>query len=377
MAGPLFVGLMSGTSIDGVDAALAEFPEQGTPRLLATHAVRMPPGLRARILQLTRAGGNEIDLLGELDVEIGRLFAGAALALLGTADVSPHEITAIGSHGQTVRHRPLAAHPFTLQLGDPNTIAELTGITTVADFRRRDIAAGGHGAPLVPAFHESIFRDAREDRVVLNLGGMGNVTLLPADRNAIVRGFDTGPANVLLDLWHERHQGAPLDRDGTWGRGGQIDEQLLSRLLADPYFRQPPPKSTGREHFDAQWLSQHVESCSHDISPRDVQATLVELTARSVAEALANWGLTSGALYTCGGGTHNRFLCERLGSLLPRMRVQSTAALGVDPDHVEAMAFAWLARRTLQSLPGNLPAVTGARHPVILGGIYPGRPAAD
>lgn len=372
MAGPLFVGLMSGTSIDGVDAALAEFPARGLPRLRATHAVAMPPDLRARILQLTRTGGNEIDLLGELDVEIGRLFAHAALALLEAAGVAPCDVAAIGSHGQTIRHRPLANYPFTLQIGDPNTIAEVTGITTVADFRRRDIAAGGHGAPLVPAFHESIFRDAHEDRVVLNLGGMGNVTLLPADKDVLVRGFDTGPANVLLDLWHERHRGTPLDRDGAWGRGGRVSGDLLARLMADPYFSQPPPKSTGREHFDAQWLSQQIASCGQNIAPQDVQATLVELTARSVAEALSTWGFTAGALYTCGGGTHNRFLCERLGALLPHMRVKSTAELGVDPDHVEAMAFAWLAQRTLQSLSGNLPAVTGARHPVILGGIYPG-----
>lgn len=372
MAGPLFVGLMSGTSIDGVDAALAELPARGAPRLRAAHAVPMPPALRARILQLTRTGSNEIDLLGELDVEIGRLFAQAALTLLDTAGVAPRDVVAIGSHGQTIRHRPLADHPFTLQIGDPNTIAELTGITTIADFRRRDIAAGGHGAPLVPAFHQSIFRDAREDRVVLNLGGMGNVTLLPAREEEVVRGFDTGPANVLLDLWHERHQGTPLDRDGAWGRGGRVSTELLARLMADPYFSQPPPKSTGREHFDAQWLSQQITSCAHNITPQDVQATLVELTARSVADALSTWGFTAGALYTCGGGTHNRFLCERLGALLPRMHVKSTAELGVDPDHVEAMAFAWLAQRTLQSLSGNVPAVTGARHPVILGGIYPG-----
>lgn len=368
----MFVGLMSGTSIDGVDAALAEFPEHGSPKLLATHAVPMPAEMRTRILQLTRPGGNEIDLLGELDVEIGRLFARAAQGVLDVAGTAARDVVAIGSHGQTIRHRPHAGHPFTLQIGDPNTIAEVTGITTVADFRRRDIAAGGHGAPLVPAFHQSIFRDAREDRVVLNLGGMGNVTLLPARNDALVRGFDTGPANVLLDLWHERHHGIPLDRDGSWGRGGCINQTLLAQLMRDPYFSEPPPKSTGRERFDAQWLMRHIDACGRDVSPQDVQATLVELTARSVAESLANWGFTTGGLYTCGGGTHNRFLCERLGALLPRMRVASTAELGVDPDHVEAMAFAWLAHRTLQSLSGNLPAVTGARHPVILGGIYPG-----
>lgn len=373
MAGPLFVGLMSGTSIDGVDAGLAEFPDGGTPRLLVTHAVSMPPELRARILALTRPGDNEIDRLGEIDVEIGRLFARAAQELLAKAGVAARDIAAIGSHGQTIRHRPRADHPFTLQIGDPNIIAELTGITTIADFRRRDIAAGGHGAPLVPAFHDAIFRDAREDRVVLNLGGMGNVTLLAADRHIVVRGFDTGPANVLLDSWHEEHQGSLLDQDGAWGRSGQVDPELLAQLLADPYFSEPPPKSTGREYFDARWLAQRLATAGRqDIAPQDVQATLTELTARSVADALTRWGFAAGALYTCGGGTHNRFLCDRLRALLPRMRVASTAELGVDPDHVEAMAFAWLAQRTLQSLSGNLPAVTGARHPVVLGGIYPG-----
>lgn len=371
MAGPFYVGLMSGTSIDGVDAALVEFPEGTSPRLRHTHALPMPVALRARILALSRPGENEIDRLGELDVEIGRLFADAVFALLAKAGVTARAIAAIGSHGQTVRHRPRADHPFTLQIGDPNTIAERTGITTVADFRRRDMAAGGHGAPLVPAFHADIFRSTHENRVVLNLGGVGNVTLLPASDSEAVRGFDTGPANVLLDAWHERHHGIPLDRDGAWARAGQCSDALLSRMMKDPYFAEPPPKSTGRERFDAGWLDHTIESHMTAISPQDVQATLVELTARSIAGALERWGYTTGSMYTCGGGTHNRFLVERLGAQLPGMRISSTAELGVDPDHVEAMAFAWLAQRTMQSLPGNLPAVTGAMRPVILGGIYP------
>ncbi|MFZ5723052.1 MAG: anhydro-N-acetylmuramic acid kinase [Pseudomonadota bacterium] len=372
MAGQLFVGLMSGTSIDGIDAALVEFSGAGAPRLRAALVTPIPGDLRSRILSLTRPGDNEIDRMGELDVEIGRRFADAALTLLRKNGVDPEAVTAIGSHGQTIRHRPRAGLPFTLQIGDPNTIAEATGITTVADFRRRDIAAGGHGAPLVPAFHAAVFRHPDEDRVILNLGGMGNVTLLPRDHAADVRGFDTGPANVLLDAWHERHRDSPLDADGAWARSGKIHRNLLERLLQDPYFAEPPPKSTGREHFDADWLSGQ-ESALRGIAPPDVQTTLVELTARSVADALERWGFTRGALYTCGGGTHNGFLRERLQAALPGMRLASTIELGVDPDHVEAMAFAWLAQRTLHSLAGNLPAVTGAQHPVILGGIYPGR----
>ncbi len=373
MAGPLYVGLMSGTSIDGVDAALVEFPVDLAPRLRMTHALPMPTALRTRILSLSRPGDNEIDRLGELDVEIGQLFSEAALTLLAKAGVTTDDIVAIGSHGQTVRHRPRVNHPFTLQIGDPNTIAECTGITTVADFRRRDISAGGHGAPLVPAFHADIFRGAHENRVVLNLGGMGNVTLLPAEENAVVRGFDTGPANVLLDAWHERHHGTPVDRDGAWGRSGKRSDSLLSCLLADSYFAEPPPKSTGREHFDMTWLEHMLARETNQLAPADVQSTLVELTACSVREALRQWGFSAGSLYVCGGGVHNRFLIERLSTQLPDMRIASTAELGIDPDHVEAMAFAWLAQRTMQSLAGNLPAVTGARHPVILGGIYPGR----
>lgn len=375
MTGALYVGLMSGTSIDGIDAALVDFSDRENPRLVATHAAPMPPGLRARILALTRPGDDEIDRLGELDVEIARCFAEAAITVIKAAGLTAGDIRAIGSHGQTIRHRPRATRPFTLQIGDPNTIAEITGITTVADFRRRDIAAGGHGAPLVPAFHDAVFRSSLEDRVILNLGGMGNVTILPRSPQATVRGFDTGPANVLLDAWHEHHHGVPLDRNGDWARSGRVDDALLSRMLADDYFSTPPPKSTGREHFDRNWLNAQLVAIGRDVSPQNVQATLTELTIRSIADALSRWGIADGALFTCGGGTHNVFLRERLQNALPRMRVQSTAELGVDPDHVEAMAFAWLAQRTQQALAGNLPAVTGARHPVVLGGIYPGNTA--
>ncbi|MFZ5756264.1 MAG: anhydro-N-acetylmuramic acid kinase [Pseudomonadota bacterium] len=367
----LYIGLMSGTSIDGIDAALVEFSGTGQA-LVHACSTPMPASLRQQILALSKPGDNEIDRLGELDVLVGRHFAEAARTVLREAGVAAEKITAIGSHGQTIRHRPKATHAFTLQIGDPNTIAEYTGITTVADFRRRDIAAGGHGAPLVPAFHEAVFRSNDEDRVVLNLGGMANVTLLARDHHISVRGFDTGPANVLLDAWHDRHHGIPLDHDGNWGRSGSINEGLLRQLLADDYFDEAPPKSTGRERFALDWLLAQLDAVGKPLPAEDVQATLTELTARSVADALKRWGLSSGALYVCGGGAHNGLLRARIAAALPGMHMESTAALGIDPDHVEAMAFAWLARQTLEGRAGNLPAVTGAKRPVVLGGIYPG-----
>ncbi len=380
MTESLCIGLMSGTSVDGIDAVLTGTSDNSiTPphiRLIAARCEPLSPGLRERILALTRPGDNEIDRLGALDVELGHCFADAALQVLRDANVAPEHIAVIGSHGQTVRHRPGGAAPFTLQIGDPNIIAERTGITTVADFRRRDMAAGGQGAPLVPAFHEAFFRSTTENRVLLNIGGMANVTLLPATNTAVTAGFDTGPGNVLLDAWHERHHGVALDRDGAWARSGQPHATLLTHLLADPWLGEPPPKSTGREHFGLDWLDDALKSVGENIRPVDVQATLTDLSARSIAEAIARWGGGADNIYVCGGGTHNVCLRERLAYFLPpSCRISSSAALGVDPDWMEAMAFAWLAHRTLAGLSGNLPAVTGARRPVILGGIYPGKPA--
>lgn len=370
----LYVGLMSGTSVDGIDAALVRIDgDAGEIRLVASHGEAIPIDVRARIIAVTLPGGNEIDRLGPLDVELGKLFSRAALNLLASAEISPRDVTAIGSHGQTVRHRTDGnPAPFTLQIGDPNVIAEATGITTVADFRRRDVAAGGNGAPLVPAFHEAVFRSPHSDRVVVNIGGMANITILPANPGEPVRGFDTGPGNVLLDAWHERHRAGHIDHDGAWGRSGTINAGLLDTLLCNPFLEQVPPKSTGREQFSIDGLDVVLEEFGNAMSPCDVQATLVEFTARSIADALFCWGPATGEMYLCGGGAHNSYLCERLAALLPRHRIHSTAALGIDPDWVEAMAFAWLAHRTLKGFAGNLPAVTGASHPVVLGGIYQG-----
>ncbi|MFP5382630.1 MAG: anhydro-N-acetylmuramic acid kinase [Gammaproteobacteria bacterium] len=377
----LYVGLMSGTSVDGVDAVLVRIESaSGKIGLLASHGEAIPADMRARVIAVTLPGENEIDSLGPLDVELGKLFSRATLNLLGKAGIKPGEVAAIGSHGQTIRHRTAGKHaPFTLQIGDPNVIAETTGITTVADFRRRDVAAGGNGAPLVPAFHDAVFRSPDTDRAVVNIGGMANITILPATPGEPVRGFDTGPGNVLLDAWHERHRGSHIDHDGAWGRSGAINSGLLEALLSNPFLEQAPPKSTGREQFSIDALDVLLEQFGNaSMSACDVQATLVEFTARSIADALLRWGPATGEMYLCGGGAHNGYLRERLAALLPRHRIQSTAALGIDPDWVEAMAFAWLAHRTLKGLSGNLPAVTGASHPVVLGGIYQGSlPAPD
>jgi len=372
----IFVGLMSGTSLDGIDAVAVEFAEQprGTIRTLAAACTPLSPDIRDRILRLCSPGNDEVDALGELDAALGALFASAATDVIRSAGLKRGDITAIGSHGQTIRHRPGNKHPFTLQIGDPNTIAEQTGITTVADFRKRDVAAGGQGAPLVPAFHAWMFRTAVTGRAILNLGGMGNLTLLPADLSAPVRGFDTGPGNVLLDAWHATHRGKAMDFNGDWARSGRVDASLLELLLADPYFAQPPPKSTGRELFNGRWLAQTL-AVTGTLKPEDVQATLAELTAISAAQGIRQWGEGTTELFLCGGGAHNAYLRERIAGHLPGVRVATTSELGLEPDWVEAVAFAWLARQTLKGLPGNLPEVTGARRQVVLGGIY--RAAAE
>uniref|UniRef100_UPI00262F5649 anhydro-N-acetylmuramic acid kinase n=1 Tax=Dokdonella sp. TaxID=2291710 RepID=UPI00262F5649 len=287
-------------------------------------------------------------------------------ALLREAGIDRDEVSAIGSHGQTVRHRVGGAHPFTLQIGDASVIAERTGIATVADFRRADVAAGGQGAPLLPALHAAVFSDAAVPRAILNLGGIANLTLLQHGRDAI--GFDSGPANCLLDAWAERHLGKPRDDDGVWARSGQVDAGLLAALLADPYFAAPPPKSTGREDFNLAWLDARLPA---GLAPADVQATLLALSAHTIADAVRTHAPAMREIYACGGGVHNGALMNALRAQLPGLKVDSTAALGLHPDYVEAAGFAWLARARLIGEPGNLPSVTGARGPRLLGAIYP------
>lgn len=362
----LYLGLMSGTSADGIDVALARFAP--ALEVIAARTYPCPESVRSRVLALARSEASvTLDALGTLDVELGEAFAAAALALLREAGIEPGAVAALGSHGQTLCHRPRLAHPFTLQIGDPSVIAERTRITTIADFRRADVAAGGEGAPLLPALHAALLADPATPRAVLNLGGIANLTLLVP--GAPVRGFDTGPANCLLDAWAQHAQGTPRDEDGAWARGGRVDEALLARLLADPYFAAPPPKSTGREVFNLDWLAPQLPPAPA-LAPRDVQATLLQLSARSIAAALHASAPGVRELYACGGGVHNGALMDALAQALPGVGVQTTAALGLDPDFVEAIGFAWLARARLAGMPGNLPAVTGARGPRLLGALY-------
>lgn len=370
LADAIYLGLISGTSADGIDAALVHFdgdaPDAGCTLVLG-RTYPWDDGLRARLVELGQGGdAQSLDELGMLDVRIARGFADAALRLLDEAGVGPSRVRALGSHGQTVRHRPDSIHPFTWQMGDGNVIAERTGICTVADFRRRDVAAGGHGAPLLPALHAALLRSSDEDRAVLNLGGIANLTLLPAAGE--VRGFDTGPANALLDAWCQRHTGATFDADGAFAARGTVDAALLEAFLTDSWFALPPPKSTGREQFHLDWLQARMGPDAH--SAEDVQATLLELTAATVADALRATQPATRRVLVCGGGVHNPLLLARLAARLPGMAVESTAAHGVDPDLVEAMGFAWLARETLAGRPGNLSSVTGARGPRVLGAIY-------
>jgi anhydro-N-acetylmuramic acid kinase len=361
---PLFLGLISGTSADGIDAALVRF----APKLevLAARTFPYPDELQARILALARSRAEiTLDDLGHLDVEIGERFAAAASGLLREAGIAGGAVAAIGSHGQTVCHRPHGPFPFTLQLGDPNVIAERTGIVTVADFRRADVAAGGQGAPLLPPLHAAVLADPARARAVLNLGGIANLTLLVPGKPVI--GFDSGPAKCLHDGWSMRERGVPRDEGGAWAAGGRVDDALVARLLGDAYFAAPPPKSTGREHFNLDWLDARLTG---DIDAVDVQATLLQLSARSIANALRQTSPDVREVYACGGGVHNDALMAALRAALPDATVATTAALGLDPDFVEAAGFAWLARARLEGMPGNLPSVTGAGGPRVLGGIY-------
>jgi anhydro-N-acetylmuramic acid kinase len=367
----LYVGLISGTSVDAVDAAAVDFDGDGV-RIVGTRAHPVPETLRQDLLALGQGGSVDLDRLGELDTAVGRLFADAATTLLGTHDIDPGRVRAIGSHGQTLRHRPAARFPFTLQVGDPSTIAERTGITTVADFRRRDLAAGGEGAPLVPAFHAALLQTPGRARVVLNLGGIANITVLPGDPAEPVTGFDTGPANGLMDAWIARRLGEDFDRDGRWAASGRVVGELLEQLLGDPYFAAAPPKSTGREVFNLAWLERHLAGLRPQPAPEDIQATLLALTVESVARAIRDHSAGTRELLVCGGGARNASLLAVLAAALPELTVGTTEAFGLAPEWVEAAAFAWLARETLAGRPGNLPAVTGASHPVVLGGIYPG-----
>lgn len=369
----LYIGLISGTSADGIDAALVQF-EDDRPQLVHAYTHPWPDALRTQILRVAQHEATlDLDAYGRLDVAIGQVFAEAVKHLLERSGTLALSVRAIGSHGQTIRHRPTGEHPFSLQIGDASVIAERSGIDVVADFRRADIAAGGQGAPLLPAVHAMLLAKPGHTRVVLNLGGIANITVLSA--NGHVFGFDTGPANGLMDAWCLRHRGEAFDRDGAFAASGHLNEALLANLLDDAYFALPPPKSTGREHFHLGWLDARLGPFS--LSAADVQATLLELTARSVTAAIEQHARDAGDVLLCGGGVHNGALLNRLRERLAPRALSSTAEHGVDPDYLEATAFAWLARQRLLGLPGNLPAVTGARGPRVLGAIYPAPRLAD
>lgn len=360
----LYVGLMSGTSLDGVDAVLANFGSR-LPVISSTHYLPYPRGLSERLLSLHDKGGDVLHDAALLGNELARLYHQAVKAVLEKAGVLAESVAAIGSHGQTVCHNPIEG--YTMQLGNPALLAELSGINVIADFRSRDIAAGGQGAPLVPAFHEAVFRSAEVCRVILNVGGIANVTNL--EPGTATKGFDTGPGNMLLDAWVQLHTGLSFDDGGKWASNGLVIHRLLDALLTHPFFACTPPKSCGREQFNLEWLKSQLIG---DESREDVQATLLELTAKSVVSAIECWCGNPDELVVCGGGAHNAVLLKRLTALLPQARVITTDALGIGADWVEAVAFAWLARQACLGLPGNLPNVTGAKGKRILGAIYPG-----
>lgn len=365
-----YLGIMSGTSLDGIDLALMDF-SQNPPKLTAWDYTSMPEPLRTDLSTLIQQGGTSLQTLGELDHRLGLLYAECVNRFLSANQLKPEQICAIGCHGQTVWHAPCGRYPFTSQIGDMNLLAARTQIDVIADFRRKDMAFGGQGAPLVPAFHQAFF--ARSDKIVgvLNIGGISNISLLIPEKTTI--GYDIGAGNTLMDAWVEQHLGIRFDRNGEWAKSGKVNVRLLTDLLDEAFFQQPAPKSTGRELFNLDWLAKKLANHSA-CKPEDVQATLLEFTAQSIANALAdieNPMKLPCELLLCGGGAKNRFLVERLNALCADWTICSTNKYGLDIDFVEAAAFAWLAYRRINALPSNLPSVTGARQAVSLGVIYP------
>ncbi|MDO8273514.1 MAG: anhydro-N-acetylmuramic acid kinase [Gammaproteobacteria bacterium] len=363
-----FIGLLSGTSIDGIDCVLVDF-SQTPPHLVATHSHSVPASLRQNLLLLCQDQSISLRLLGETDIALGRLFAEAVNTLLAKSELKPADIIAIGSHGQTIQHHPQGSHQFTMQIGDPNTISAMTGITTIADFRRKDMAAGGQGAPLTPLFHQGYFGTGTARRAVLNIGGIANISLLSVDAESPLIGFDTGPGNVLMDSWINLKSGLPFDRSGAWAQSGTVDSTLLERLMSEDFFTLPAPKSTGRELFNLPWLIGKLIELE-PIADADVQATLLEFTAQTIAQS-TNWRSRKiEELIVCGGGAYNTALLQRLRALMAPVRVISSDEAGLAPDWVEGVAFAWMARKTWLGEAIDCRSVTGARHPCILGGIY-------
>lgn len=367
----IYIGVMTGTSMDGIDFVAASFEPL---TLHATLSIAFEPDLKDELMALTRPGDNEIDRMGKADVALAKKIAHGINQLIDDNGLNREQIRAIGCHGQTIRHRP--EDGFTLQLGDPNIITEITKIAVVSDFRRRDMAAGGQGAPLVPAFHQAIFQHNQIDRVILNLGGIANVSLLPANKKHKILGFDTGPANILMDGWCRRHTGQPFDENGDWAAHGTAIRPLLDRLYAHDFFSKEPPKSTGREDFNLDWLDDQLidwrndpEYEELDDTAENIQATLAKLTVRAIQKAVYRSGMKDGEMYVCGGGAHNSYVLEQLRWRLRKHEwsVQTTNVLGLSPTWVESTAFAWLAMQFIAQRSGNVPAVTGASGTRILG----------
>lgn len=370
-----YIGLMSGTSVDAVDAIAVRFDDaRHRPDIVGTHSEPPPPGLRERILALSTAGHSLcLPEFGRLDQEVGTWFAAAANTLMDKAGLAASQVAAIGSHGQTVWHAPEEILPFSIQIGSASRIAAETGCRVVTDFRNADLVIGGQGAPLVCAFHAALFSNAGANRAVINIGGIANVTLLPraaTNDPGSIRGFDTGPGNGLMDAWIGRCHGRPHDAEGAWAASGTVNTTLLDRMLFDPYFQRSPPKSTGREHFNLAWLDSVLATLGQTPPESDIQATLCELTAHTIVDALKRFGNDEDELFLCGGGVHNRYLVERIKALSSPCAVESTQTLGTAPDWIEALAFAWLARQRLLHRPGNAPGVTGARGLAVLGGLH-------
>ncbi|AOM40291.1 anhydro-N-acetylmuramic acid kinase [Xenorhabdus hominickii] len=361
-----YIGVMSGTSMDGVDVILATISDKVVKQEVSYNHP-FPQEIKQELLSICQGQQTTLSIVGRLDYELGTLFAESVQGLLDKAGLTANDITAIGCHGQTVWHEPDGKKPFTMQIGDNNRVAALTNITTVGDFRRRDMAYGGQGAPLVPAFHMAVLGHPAERRIILNIGGIANISALLPD--TAVKGYDTGPGNMLMDAWIWRHKQLPYDKDALWASEGTVNEPLLQKMLSDPYLARTAPKSTGREYFNMTWLEKQLADYPN-VEPVDVQATLAELTAVSISQQVI---LSGGCdrLLVCGGGARNPLVMSRLSALLPNAEVATTDKYGLSGDDMEALAFAWLAFRTMSGLSGNLPSVTGADRETILGAIYP------
>lgn len=373
----LYVGVMSGTSLDAVDVALIKTAPTEQPRLIAHHTAEFSAELHTALTKLIRSQQCQLLQLGELDVQLGHVYADTINTLLKSTGHDASAIDGIGCHGQTIFHSPDSHYPFSMQIGNGNVIAEKTGITTVCDFRQRDMINGGQGAPLVPAFHAAMFRSDSENRVIINIGGISNITILRANQHSALQGFDTGPGNTLMDAWIYKHQQKPFDNEGKWAESGRVNQTLLLQLKSATYFKRPIPKSTGCELFNLDWLDKQLTAAQcQSIDAEDVQATLMDFTVSTIAEAIQQYASDTHKIYVCGGGSKNKALMQRLSAELQPIAVDTTAAIGLDPQWVEAAAFAWLAEQTLKHKALDLRQVTGAHQPNILGAVYWSRKAS-